>query len=411
MNTLKRFLGVEWKVFRFLDHKAKVLLVSFGIGELASPAFRIFVNAYLLREYTSFTAPILYNVGTFVGIWVGTLCNGILLRRFSSAKLYVLGTILQSVSLVYIIMVHPGSLFGVLVVGTAYGIGSGVYYGNRNFLTLSANPDKDRDYFVALELSSAKVLGIIAPALIGWLLVFGDFSGLYSIAIAYRGLAVAAFVLQVISGWIVARHSYATPSVRPLFLRGADRQWQRMRLFVFLAGLFDGLDWFVPTLLVLVLIGNEAQLGTLQSVGMAITALVLYWIGRKTVKKDRPRVLVAGVICICLGTGVLALSYSATTAIAWVLAVALGTSFFSQAWSTLLYMAADDEIHGDKRYAKLFDSEAFLNAGRIIGVMLFFGAFALLGQQFALRFVPFALGLALIGTIGVSRLLTAEKQT
>ena len=409
MSFLKRFMKREIAAFRMLDTRAKILLASFNINEVTSPIFGIFTNAYLFREYASFTPAILYNIGMFIGGVTGAILNGVLLRKRSSAQLYFLGTLLQATALFCVVIVGLGSLSEIFAVGILSGIGVGIYYGNRNFLTLSASSDEKRDYFIGLELSSAKVIGIVAPVLIGWFIAFGSVSRWYDIALAYRWLVILAFALQLLSGWIVMRRSFQTPEVRPLFLRDPDPQWKKMRLFLFLTGLFDGLNWYVPTLLILTLIGNEGDLGTLQSLGMLITAIILYWIGRKTIQKDRASILVAGVACICLGAAALALSYSWMGAVVSTLTIALGMSLFSQTWATLLYAAVDGKTKGDKRYAKLLDHEIFLNSGRIIGSLFFLSALLVLGEKVSLQYVQLFVGIALIGTIPLARMLSVDR--
>ena len=96
----------------------------------------------------------------FLGLPLGFYFNGLLLRKFSSSLLYIFGLLLMGVSVTGIIFTSPHQIVTVALFGFIYGISLGIFWANRNLLTLITTTSENRIYFSGIESSSATIIGM-----------------------------------------------------------------------------------------------------------------------------------------------------------------------------------------------------------------------------------------------------------
>ena len=68
-----------------------------------------------------------------------------------------------------------------------------------------------------------------------------------------------------------------------------------------LKGIAQGYIVTAPSMLVMTLVGNETTLGTLQSIGALVSAVLLYLLGRFTSSRHRVAIFSAGLLLFALG--------------------------------------------------------------------------------------------------------------
>jgi len=372
--------------FQSLPAKMRQLLISFFLYATAYPIISIFINAYIWRNNNNLSSLVFFRMGQFIMVPLIFFANGIFLKRYKINKLYFFGSVIISVNIVLIVFLRNNTLLSFLIMGALLGIGSGFYWANRNYLTIKETDEKNRSYFLGLLFSYATLIGLVVTFSVGWLIVFG---------LSYQVLISIAFILITMSGFIVLRNKYQTPRINKLFLTRPGTAWQKKRLIHLGLGLVEGLSFFVPSLLILAMLGNEGILGTLTALSSVFSGVLIYYYGRKSNINDHRRYFIISVIMNLFLSLLLALFFHKLTVILFTLLNGLVINFLWLTLSPLVMRNIDTDSlsHEEMRFGYIFDSEIFLNIGRVIGCFLCLFIAMAVGDLFSLRYSPLILGI------------------
>lgn len=360
------------------------LLISFFLYSTAYPIISIFINAYIWRNNNNLSSLVFFRMGQFMMVPIIFYINGLLLKKFKINKLYFFGSVVISVSVVLIVFIKNNTLLGFLIMGVLLGAGTGFYWSNRNYLTIKETDEKNRSYFLGLLFSYATLVGLVVTFSVGWLIVFG---------LSYQLLVTAAFVLITMSGFMVLKNSFSTPKIKKLLINRPSAAWQKKRLVHLGLGLVEGLSFFIPSLLILSLLGNEGILGTLTALSSILSAVLIYYYGRKSKIGDHKKYFIFFVIVNFVLSLLLALFFQKYVVILFTLLNGLIINFL---WLTAMPLVMknidlDSFNREEIRFSYIFDSEIFLNIGRVSGCLLcLFIAFEF-NDLFALRYSPLIL--------------------
>ena len=394
MSFWKKFITQEVEYFNRLSYNGKALITSFALTGVTDPIIFTF-NAFLWRVTNNIGSLAWYNFAQFVGLPIGFYINGKLLKQYSPPQLYLTGCVLQGIAVCSLIFLTQISYISIIFFGLVFGMSMGLFWANRNFLTLRAIPTENRIYFSSLEANASTITGILIPLVIGWFLVLGNKAHVYSTRQAYEGLSIFAIIILFFIGFIIRKVSIEYEPITHILLPKARPFWQKVRALSFFDGMTNGISIFIPVLMVLTFVGMEDALGTIQSVAAIGSALVIYYVSKKASKKHRFYILFINfLLCLIAGIyfGVLfsalgTILFFAITAIAspfgWVGTASIGQDSIDTEEGTSPY----------SHYAYVFDTELFLNLGRLVSIGIFFLILFLYTQQGALRMSPFLFAL------------------
>ena len=167
------FIKSEITHFKNLPKKAQTLLISFFFYSTAYPMISIFINAFIWKNSNDITYLIYLRAGQFLMTPAAFLLGGILLKFIKIQHLYFIGTFFTAISSVLIIFLKNDTIFSFLLMGILLGIGAGLYWVNRNYLTIRETDEENRSYFFGLLFSFATLIGLVITLFTGWLIVFG----------------------------------------------------------------------------------------------------------------------------------------------------------------------------------------------------------------------------------------------
>lgn len=389
--SFTRHVTSEIRRFTSLSTNVRMLFFSTFLYDLANPVSFTFANAFLFSVSGNNTLVALYNLGMFITVPLGFTLNGYLLRLLPFKFLISSGVILQgfaTLALYYWPNLNPLPVF---VLGMLLGLTVGLYFGNRNFLTHAATTDDQRTYYGGLEQILSMYVNVIIPVLIGLTInsVSRD-SG--QVVEGYRLVGIIALLLFTVTAFVLWSIEVKNPTVKKVSLVRVSPQWLKVRVLETFLGIENGLEMFVPGLIVLTFLGGVEILGTMTSLSAAIGAVVIYMMtSRISAAKRAGRFFFFVCLKIAL-TFIYTLLFSKEAA--WML-ILCAPSLMQLKWplqQAQVLKVLDDEEGGDNtnNYAYVADMEAFLNLGRIIGVGMFFMLGAMLSQQTTLRFLPLA---------------------
>lgn len=380
------FIRSEISHFKNLPKKAQQLLISFFFYSTAYPIISVFISAFIWKSDNNISYLIFFRIGQFLIAPLAFIIGGILLRVAKISTLYFIGAIFIAVSSVLIIFLKNKTIVDFLIMGIILGVGAGLYWVNRNYLTVKETNDDNRSYFFGLLFSFTTLIGLIVTLLVGWLIVFG---------LSYQLLIALAFILIIISGMTVLRMNLESPKIGRLFIHNSSYIWMRKRLIHLGIGFVEGLSFVIPGLLILTMLGNEGILGTLTAVSSIISTVLIYYYGRKSYSKGHKIYFIYSTILGLLISILLAVAFNKLTVVVYSLLQGLVISFMWLTLASPLFKNIDLEVGNieEKRFSYILDTEFFLNGGRIIGLAVCLFIANTYGVSSSLRFSPLVLSL------------------
>ncbi|MFA5945376.1 MAG: hypothetical protein WC802_00500 [Patescibacteria group bacterium] len=384
---LRAVINKELHYLQGLSADQRQLLLSSALFGLAQPMITVFSNTYLWRQSHSPVTLAVFGIGQYAGLCFGFLLNGFGLQRFRPTTLFLAGCLLQGVVPVLLVSAGVNAAIFAPLFGFALGSAGGFYWGNRNLLTSALTNSVQRFKYISLESTFGLASSVLAPVLIGWFLVFGEHTGLYAAQSAYEVTAVVGFFLLAVAGWCVSRIHHAFEPLKKLFIEKRSSRWQKMRLLDYVNGFTDGFERVIPLVILLLFLGKEDSVGTVQSVAAILSMLGMYIAGKKVKHKDHARIVGMWTLVTGAGKTVFAVLFSTIGALIFHGLNALVVSFRWASLAAVMYETIDGEPGAGlaKRYRYLMDREFALNAGRVSGLFVFIGLFTV-SAAFTMRY-------------------------
>ena len=407
VSRIKRRVAIEHYYFKQLSREGRSLLHSLALFSLAEPLLVMFINTFLWRASSDLMLIAWYNLAIFVGLPAGFYANGRLLRRFAPMKLFRYSVVTRAIVAMVILFFAANSYDRIIVLGFLSGFSSGIFWANKNLFTLIFTKPRNRIYFSSIEAGLFSVGGILMPLVAGWFIVMGETYGWYSVGTAYRAIGLAAFVILVAAGYMMRNVAVSIPQIQRIVLRRTSRNWNHSRLLVYTRGLQSGILTFLPTLMVVMFVGNEGALGSLQSVAALLSSVVIYCVARKANITHRLAITAIGVACCAAAGLIFGIMYSAVGVLVFFAFSALGNPFSAIGINPLLQdvIEHEEERHKSHQFSYIFDHELFLNLGRASSVIGFI-VFAESAQAITVRMSPLV-----IAGVQVAIILSAKKMT
>lgn len=389
-QLIRSFVQKEVRHFRALSDSAQNVLVSYAIYEFVYPLIVVFVNAFILRQTNDFLAVALYNLGTFLSLPAAFYLNGLVLRKVHLNWPYLIGVVGQGLVACLVFFVSFHSLPALFAFGVLQGVPMGLFWANRNFISLDITHDENRNYFTGLEVILSTIAATTTPFVVGWVLELGGRFGLFAIDRGYRALGVVSLFLLFWAGKKITTSQLDQPKFRKLWVGKASSLWNTARLVELARGIQNGLDLFIIPLVIFNFLGKEGSLGTMQSIAAIVGVVILYSLARFLKPAKRLitlRLDILALVCLAL---IFALGFSPLTALIYVIFAAAISHISWMASNPISMKTIDQEDGGDNtdNYAYVCDREMFLNIGRFIGVVIFLALISLTSQQVGLRFMP-----------------------
>jgi len=390
IKPLKSELKHELKYFYRLNKETRLLAISHFFNRLANPLINIFVTAYLFSKTNNLTIIAFYYLGLYVGLPIIFYLNGLFLKFFSPVRLYALGNIILGIDAFIIVLVSPHSIASTFFFGLIYSLGSGIFWANRQFLTQNTTNSLNRDYFAGLEQATDKTMSVLAPVLIGISIEASQKFFHLNIDSAYQSVFLIGFILQIFSALIVQPIKLNLKIPRYHFLKNISLNWWKYRLLTFFLGISDGIAFLLPPLIILILVGKEAALGSIISLGALASALAVYHINKYTKPKDLLILLIFAFIISFFSSITYALLFTTLGVIIYQIGNNVYETFTWTSTTAILMDLTEKEskINQTSNYIFYSDRELFLNLGRIFATFLFFLTLNLQGRIFTIKFLP-----------------------
>ena len=380
----------------------RVLLLTNLIYGMVTPIIELFIGAYIMRNSEDISLVVIFQLAVYTGIPLTFMINGFLLNKLPISRLYSLGMLLSGVSMTAMMYLDKLSTVGVFVAGLIMGLSYGFFWANRDFLALNTTKDGNRNYYYGIETFFYTMTGIGIPLLAGGFIAAADKGGWFggNVNTASYIITVFVFALSAFASVLVHRGQFKNPIRAPFLFFNFDKLWNKMLRLAALKGVAQGYIVTAPTMLVMTHVGKEGSLGLIQGVAAAVSAVLLYVLGRKTTAKHRVAIYGIGCTLFVLGAALNAVLYSAVGVILFILCLLFARPLLDIAYFPIQLNVIDIVAEKEKRntFTYIFNHELGLYIGRLFGCGLFIVLARYVSVDIALRYA--LLVIALIHFLG-----------
>jgi MFS transporter, YQGE family, putative transporter len=377
---IKRIFEEQKSKFEVFTLSARKLIWSNLLFGLFNPFYFIFSNTFIFKHSNgNLVYNLIYCSFTFSGIISGFVINGFLLKKFHVRNQLIFGELMLFISITTLFLVPGNFLTDVSVscFGLIAGIGSGIYWSSRNYLTIVNTTDSNRDFFAGLDYILISGGRIITPFLVGIYIGEGTKHGLFSSSFAYSSTLIFAFLAILFSSLMVIKEKYKTTQTKKFVFIRYNKEWSNSRLLITLLGFFQGAIFVIPPVFIMKYIGNEATVGTLNSVSYIVAITIVYVISSRSKTEHRTGIIIAAASILLTGALIYSFFISSQSILATSILMFLmfiAEPIINFPCRATVMKAIDDLKHLENRddYAYLLDIEFFAAVGRVASMILFY---------------------------------------
>lgn len=387
----------EFKFFLSQPRNIKTLLVTNLLFAMVLPVIEIFAGAYIMRNTGSPSFVVKYQLSMYVGVVLAALVNGLLLKYLKSAFVYGFGIIISAISLMAMMSISNVNIEILCLAGFLIGLSTGFFWTNRYLLTLYSTDDSNRNYFFGCESFFFSLWNIVIPLVIGAFLATveaGRVFGNLTVNGGYKVITAAALFISVLACIALSQGRFKNPESKKFFYFRFHELWVKMLSLAGLKGMVQGFLVTAPAILVMKFLGSEGSLGLIQGIGGALTAILVYILGRVARPQDRIKIFGFGLLIFFIGTLANGVMFSAFGVIIFVLCKVFFQPLHDLAYYPIMMKAIDvvSEIEKRDGYTYIMSHEIGLFFGRAFGMVLFILMASLISEDFALRFALVVVG-------------------
>ncbi len=400
----------EIAFFKSQPKEIRTLLVTNLLFAMVLPLIEIFAGAYIMRNTGSPSWVVVYQLCMYVGVVMSAMVNGLLLKWFKSSHLYTFGILISAVALMVMMFIRTVTLPMLCATGFLIGLSTGFFWTNRYLLTLYSTNDDNRNYFFGFESFFFSLWNIVIPVVVGAFLAYIDGKTLFGFTMdvnaGYRVITVAAFIISICACIALSRGTFRSPESKNFFYFKFHRLWNKLLSLAGLKGMVQGFLVTAPAILIMKFIGGEGELGLIQGIAGALTAILVYVLGRVSKPEDRMKIFGFGLLVFFLGTLANSILFSAAGVIIFILCKVLFQPIHDLAYLPTMMKTIDavSKIEGRDEYAYIMSHEFGLFVGRAFGMVLFIVLAKAFSEDIALRYA-----LVIVGAIQMLSLPLAKN--
>lgn len=407
----------EYRFFQSQPLNVRTLLATNMLYALILPIIEIFVGAYIMRNTGSPAYVAIYQLCMYIGVVVTSVLNGVMLKKSKAVRLYGFGIILSAVVLMAMMFVRSIGIVELCVAGFILGASTGFFWTNRYLLTLNSTNDQNRNYFFGLESFFFSLWSITVPLIVGAFLasIAGKtlFGKVLEVNNGYQIITVFSLVIAIGACVVLSKGKFENPVQKKFFYTKFHILWRKLLTLAALKGLVQGFLVTAPAILVMRLVGNEGSLGLIQGVGGALTAILVYVLGRIAKPEHRITIFGFGLVVFFVGTVFNAALFSAIGVIVFVLCKVLFQPLHDLAYFPIMMKTTDTvaAIENRNKYAYILSHEIGMFVGRAIGMGLFISLTYLVSEDFSLKYALVIVGLIQLLSLPLAKNILKDIDT
>ncbi len=379
------------KILSFPLETRKFITSNFIFG-LFNPFYIIFSNTFIFQAtHGDLAQNILYCIFTFLGILAGFIISGIVASKISFRNMLIGGVWLMFYTIFHLFAINPEKVDTKIVIYAGFftGLGSGIYWSARNYLTLMLTNDNNRDFFSGIDYILISAGRIFTPLIIGIYIGIGIKYHWFSASFAYRSVLMVALGLAVLVTLFTLRVSKGFYREHFSLLVKTNALWNKVRKMFFYLGFYQSAFFVVPTVFIMKFIGGENIVGSLNALCYLLAILLIYNISSRSNEQHRTKIMLSG-FYLFLGSAII-FSFFLPFAAALGTYILIFLMFFTEsilnfpARATMLKVTEKIKLNEkNDGYPHLTDVELFAEMGRIAGLIVFYVLYQILPYKISL---------------------------
>ncbi|MEC5167315.1 YQGE family putative transporter [Flavobacterium sp. PL11] len=398
--------------FKDFSRSTKILILTNLIYAFVMPVIDIFVASYIMRNSNDPSKVMLYQLAIYTGIPITFFINGWLLNKINIKKLFSLGMLLSGVSMVFMMSLKDLNYTGLISAGLIMGMSFGLYWSNRDYLVLATTTDKTRNFYYGLDTFFYTLTAVIVPVIIGWYLMNGNtISSNESINSGYKVVTGIVFVFTIIASIVFHFGHYEKPKNEKFFYTKFHPLWTKMLQMALLKGLAQGFIVTAPAILMMKFFQSEGALGTAQSIGAVIAAVIMLLLGKFSKPKDRLVIFSIGLLFFFLASFFNSVMFNPVGVIIFIFLLLIARPILDIAYFPIQLKVIDllSELENRNEFSYILNHEFGLYIGRFIGAGTFLGIAYFGNTDDALRYALLIIGILQLLSIPIAKQLLKQQ--
>ncbi|MGO4816893.1 MFS transporter [Flavobacterium sp. W22_SRS_FP1] len=390
----------------------KILILTNLIYAFVLPVIDIFVASYIMRNSNDPSKVMMYQLAIYTGIPITFFINGFLLNTVNIKKLFSLGMLLSGVSMVYMMSLDEISYGGLISAGLIMGMSFGLYWSNRDYLVLATTTDKTRNFYYGLDTFFYTLTAVIVPIIIGWYLMNGsDSTTNESVNSGYRVVTGVVFIFTILASIVFHFGDYEKPRNEKFLYFKFHKLWTKMLQMAVLKGLAQGFIVTAPAMLMMKFFASEGALGTAQSVGAIVAAVIMLILGKLSKPKHRLLIFSIGLIFFFLASFFNTLMFNSTGVIIFIFLLLIGRPILDIAYFPIQLKVIDmlSVIENRNEFSYILNHEFGLYVGRLLGAGTFLGIAYFGNADNALRYALLIIAVMQLLSILIAKQLLEQQ--
>lgn len=406
----------EIRYFLSQPKNIKTLLLTNMLFAMVLPIVEIFAGAYIMRNTGAASMVVVYQLCMYIGVALSAVVNGLLLKKINVKTLYSFGILVSALALMVMMFIKNVNITMICGTGFLLGLTTGFFWTNRYLLTLYSTNDDNRNYFFGTESFFFSLWNIVIPLAVGALLASVDGANLFGRTLnlqnGYQITTVLATVIAIIACIVLSRGDFKQPESKNFFYVKFHSLWYKMLSLASLKGMVQGFLVTAPAILILKFIGGEGELGLIQGAGGALTAVIVYVLGRVSKPKHRMAIFGTGLFVFFAGTLANCILFSAAGAYIFIICKIFfqpihDLAYFPTMMKTIDYVSAIEKRDG---YTYILSHELGLFAGRALGMILFIAIAGIFTEDIALRYALLIVGALQLISLPLAQHITKQTE-
>lgn len=349
----------------------KLLLIIGGLFALSNALSHTFVNLYIWKQKSEYLTIALYNLSTVIAQPIVFILAGRWAKQIDRVIVLRLGVFFLSIFYLVVLLLGGLAAKFVLLLGALQGVGFGFYWLAFNVLTFEITEPETRDIFNGFFGLLGSLAGMIGPLLAGWVITKMHNSTGYTIIFS---ISLGLFVLGVVMSFFLKRRKAEGRFELYQVIKWSELSlsWKSILLSNTALGLREGTFVFLITIWIFVAAGTELGLGLYSFITSFVSLLAYYVAGRFIKPEFRKRFILGGALILGLAVWIIAfkvtfpklLTYGVIVSIAYPLVM---VPFLSMNYNVI----GQAKKAAEWRIEYIVGKELFLNAGRMVSILLF----------------------------------------
>lgn len=376
-----------------LSRGALWLIVVNGVFSISVGLSNTFVNVYLWKVDRSYGMIGWYNFLIYTTIPIAFIASGALAKRLHAIWTLRIGIALHAVF--YGIALVGGTAVArwPWLLGMIMGLAGGFYWFSFNTQSFVTTKHGDRDRFYGYNGVVGAVSGMIAPPIAGILIAKEDLlGGLTGYHIIF-GLSLGLFLLAVVLSFQLHAeidHGRLHPieAIRAL----SNPRWRMVLIGCFLYGPREGVFMFLIGLLLYIATGSEARLGEFVLLQSGLSFAAFYLVGKLVKPHNRLWMMGVGAVGMWLVASLFLFPISTRLIVWYGGLIAIVLPIFLIPLQGFIFDSIGALTPTGFHAEHVIAREVFENAGRVAGIGVFIGLWALGIQSRGISWFAFGLG-------------------